>query len=400
MADQNPPAPILPVLEQLANMMATVTNAIQQNTHNSEIIVTEMRNLRVGPNAVAQEAAAQDREDRRSLDFLNKCPTFERGKDRWSDFAARFEMQRTAYEIPERRAKEALWNAIKGKSSRIVVASMAPNIGDYRLMGFIDYLTAMGNKFTPASESMQMKTEYKSRVQGKQEDIQNYINEKYELFKLAYPTTTDMSDFYVETTKGITNKYVRTMMWGTRPASVTDYGDTAVFHVQVERQRIAHGDSDGTSLDGLIPVTKSFARNDRGEPMEIDALRRINEEGGEITEDEDECECLALHEQGFRGPCYYCRKTGHMLRNCPRKSAGLPRTANPAAPYKGGSKKLPSPQKKNAPWKPKSGYKKNFVKKRVNAIPAEEDEEEITEDEEEDETEEKEEVGFLGEETL
>jgi hypothetical protein len=70
-------------------MMATVTNAIQQNTHNSEIIVTEMRNLRVGPNAVAQDAAAQDREDRRSLDFLKNCPTFERGKDRWSDFAAK-----------------------------------------------------------------------------------------------------------------------------------------------------------------------------------------------------------------------------------------------------------------------------------------------------------------------
>ena len=37
---------------------------------------------------------------------------------------------------------------------------------------------------------------------------------------------------------------------------------------------------------------------------------------------------MALHEGGFRGPCYYCYRQGHMARNCPRKSAGLPKVTN------------------------------------------------------------------------
>jgi hypothetical protein len=43
-------------------------------------------------------------------------------------------------------------------------------------------------------------------------------------------------------------------------------------------------------------------------------------------EEEGGCECMMLHEKGMRGVvCYYCQKRGHMLRNCNRKAAGLPR---------------------------------------------------------------------------
>ena len=54
--------------------------------------------------------------------------------------------------------------------------------------------------------------------------------------------------------------------------------------------------------------------------MEIDHLQ-TTEEG----EEEGDCECMALHEHGFQGPCYFCQRKGHMLRNCPRKAAGLPK---------------------------------------------------------------------------
>jgi hypothetical protein len=54
--------------------------------------------------------------------------------------------------------------------------------------------------------------------------------------------------------------------------------------------------------------------------MEVDHLRRERED-----DDDSECECMAMHEQGFRGPCFYCQRKGHMVRNCPRKSAGLPK---------------------------------------------------------------------------
>ena len=48
---------------------------------------------------------------------------------------------------------------------------------------------------------------------------------------------------------------------------------------------------------------------------------------GEESDSEEECECAALYASGRGGPCYYCAKEGHFLRNCPRKAAGLPRSA-------------------------------------------------------------------------
>ena len=58
-------------------------------------------------------------------------------------------------------------------------------------MTFGDYLRRMGEKFMPAAESSQMEAEYRSRKQGKNEDVQNYINAKYELFKLAFPNAQE-----------------------------------------------------------------------------------------------------------------------------------------------------------------------------------------------------------------
>ena len=60
-----------------------------------------------------------------------------------------------------------------------------------------------------------MEAEYRSRKQGKNEDVQNYINAKYELFQLAFPNAQerDRVEFYRETTEGFLNKYVRDQMF-------------------------------------------------------------------------------------------------------------------------------------------------------------------------------------------
>jgi len=340
-------------------------------------------------------------------EFMKNVPSFERGKDRWADFSRLFQLNRTLYGVNDHWAKLGLWSAISGRSSRLVIASMYPGQDPYDDMTFAEYLQQMGNKFTPAAESMQMKSEYKSRVQAKNEDVQNYITEKYELFKVAYPDVENLSDFYVETTKGIANKYVRNNLWGLRATSVENYSESAVYWVQVERQRIAFGDSDSTSMDGLIPVTKVALgkKTDKVEPMEIDHLQRgmskVTIQDGEITEDEevgDDCECMALHERGFRGPCYYCMRKGHMIRNCPRKSAGLPRVRDPNKMQKPSNQVTGTKPK----WNPSNKtQQKGFTPqryKRVNQLEESQDAQEgaeVTEDEDE-ETE----VTFLEELTL
>ena len=57
---------------------------------------------------------------------------------------------------------------------------------------------------------------------------------------------------------------------------------------------------------------------------------------GKESDSEGECECAALYASGRGGPCYYCAREGHFLRNCPRKAAGLPRSVHPFIEDKGG----------------------------------------------------------------
>ncbi len=279
------------------------------------------------PRDIMGRTANEARRD--YLDFSLKRPTFERGKTRWNDFAHLFRTASAGFAVTDAQAREVLYGAIIGQSSRLVIASMNPTVAPFNTMTIAEYLDRMGEKFSPAAESIQMEAEYKARRQGKHEDVQNYINAKHELFQLARPNAQarDVAEFYNDTTEGFLNKYVRDQMFCFTAENVTAFGARAVTIVQIERRRIKIGDSETKNLDGLVPVTRAVREHDRGDPMEIDTLGIYHDE--EVDENEEDlCECMALHEGGFRGPCYYCYRQGHMARNCPRKSAGLPKVTN------------------------------------------------------------------------
>ena len=305
----------------------------------------------VGPGgpgqAVERDNLGRTRSEARKdyLGFTRDRPTFERGRDRWNDFAIRFQGSMRDHGVTEEQAKWVLYNAIVGQSSRLVIASMNPELMAIQHMEFREYLRRMGEKFTPAAESIQMEAEYRSRKQGKNEDVQNYINAKYELFQLAFPNAQerDRVEFYRETTEGFLNKYVRDQMFCFDANCVEAFGARAVNVVQIERRRIRIGDSDTNKMDGLIPVTRPIREDKprtRFEAMEVDVM---GPPPGEESDSDRECECAALYAGGRRGPCYYCTKEGHLLRSCPRKAAGLPRSA-PFIEDKGG-------RKDDAKWK-------------------------------------------------
>ena len=192
------------------------------------------------------------------LEFTRDRPTFERGRDRWGDFAIRFHGAARDYGVTEEQAKRVLYDAITGSSSQLVITSVSPELPAAQGMTFGDYLQRMGEKFMPAAESIQMEAEYQEQRQGKLEDVQNYINAKHELLLMAFPNdqARDRTEFYRETTEGFRNKYVRDQMFCYEQADVESLGARAVNVVQIERQWIQIGDSDTKRLDRLVPVTR------------------------------------------------------------------------------------------------------------------------------------------------
>ena len=149
------------------------------------------------------------------------------------------------------------------------------------------------------------------------------------MFQLAFPNAQerDRVKFYRETTEGFLNKYMRDQMFCFDANSVEAFGARSVNVVQIERWRIRISNSDTNKMDGLIPVTQPIKEDKpktRFEAMEVDVM---DQQQGEESDSDGECECAALKASSRGGPCYYCAKEGHFLRNCPRKAAGLPRSA-------------------------------------------------------------------------
>ena len=90
------------------------------------------------------------------------------------DFAVHFRGAARGYRVTGDKAKRVLYNAITGSSRRLVISSMSQELPTAQNMEFEDYLWAMGEKFMPAAESIQMEAEYRDQKQGKYEDVQNY----------------------------------------------------------------------------------------------------------------------------------------------------------------------------------------------------------------------------------
>ena len=59
------------------------------------------------------------------LAFTRDQLTFERGQDRWGDFAVRFRGAARDYGVTEEQAKRVLYDAITGSSSRLLITSLS-----------------------------------------------------------------------------------------------------------------------------------------------------------------------------------------------------------------------------------------------------------------------------------
>ena len=216
----------------MAEVVELMVQRLEQQGATTQQVIERLQGVGVQRDEYGRTAQEARRD---YLDFAKSRPTFERGKNRWNDFAALFTAAKDDYAVTDAQAKRVLFGAVVGQSSRLVIASMAPDGNNMAGLTYRQYLTSMGEKFTPAAESLQMEAEYRARRQGKQEDVQNYINVKYELFQLAYPNAQprDVAEFYLEATEGFVNRYVRDQMFSYEPANIEAFGARAVNMVQV-----------------------------------------------------------------------------------------------------------------------------------------------------------------------
>ena len=90
----------------------------------------------------AQPCLGRTRREARKdyLCFTSDRLTFERGRDRWNDFAIRFQGAMRDHGVTEEKAKWVLYNAIVGQSSRLVISSMNPESAAVQHMEFRECL--------------------------------------------------------------------------------------------------------------------------------------------------------------------------------------------------------------------------------------------------------------------
>ena len=93
--------------------------------------------------------------------------------------------------------------------------------------------------------------------------------------------------------------------------------------------------------------------------MEVDALYSPDDYYDDL---ELGCECVALHKGGFRGPCFFCQRQGHMQRTCPWQVFPEYRLPNPAT--SGGTTEVDTGQQPNRAGRNTIGHGEDKIEAR------------------------------------
>ncbi len=74
-------------------------------------------------------------------------------------------------------------------------------------------------------------------------------------------------------------------------------------------------------------MTRAVKNQEDEAPMEVDVLYGPDDYYDDL---EPGCECVALHERGFRGPCFFCQKQGTYRGRAPADRRAFPECRPPS----------------------------------------------------------------------
>lgn len=237
--------------------------------------------------------------------FWKKNPLFFLGKETWGVFMNDFNLaSRLIYD--DQTKKQLLFQCLRGEAKILASNELYPTLRANEVLTFEQYQKKMNELFEPTSESENAKLEFTERQQLVGERPTTYFTVKQNLFDRAWPEEMrDMQFFFDETTKGLLNETMKASLWTMQFRSYSEYKDKLQFLAGMVQKRyrakeIAQSDTIGAET---FTVGQQVTTSDGYQMVKM-------EPGIHALSEEDKV-------------CFYCRKKGHFVRNCPRKIAGL-----------------------------------------------------------------------------
>ena len=269
-----------------------------------------------GMNEDDRRARRAADERKGALDLMKAAPKFYMNEDTWEVFFHQFMNATRVCRVSEENFKIVLFNSLKGQALALACPDYAPEEEPYRGMTGREYSLALQELFEPASETEQIRIEFKSRYQLPGEHPSLYFRDKLRLFMRAYaPNMRDWMAFYDETITGLINQKIKEKMRDFIPEPIhhhQQFKEKLQFCANVIRRRLMAGEIASSEALGAeahqsnvsYRVMKQYSRDMKHEP--INAIGRSGK---------------------TPGACWHCGEKDHYAGSCPRKASGLPAVA-------------------------------------------------------------------------
>ena len=234
---------------------------------------------------------------------------FHLGEKPFKVFWKAFKEDIKVYPLDSDFKKRLLYECLRGEASRLVGDRLSPWSEDVVNITLEDYAEKLHLLFEPPSESENAKIEFENRYQQPGESAIAYMVDKRTLFEVAHPKNKDLQMLFNETTKGLTNEIVQTEMFHYYATNTQEYETKlrqSISAVQRRRQagKISEAEAMGTESQRISASYRYVPQREfKIEPGMLNATS-----------------------QPETRACFFCKKVGHLISNCPRKSAGLSAT--------------------------------------------------------------------------
>ena len=221
-----------------------------------------------------------------------KPATFD-GSINWQDYIVHFNLIAELNQWNDETKALELATNLRGPALS-VLSDLRP---DFR-HDFRHLVSTLAARFDPENQTEIYKTQLKSRIRKKNETITELVQDVKRLVRMAYPTAPlsfrdqITKDSFIES---LNDHELEWSVFQGRPKTVEDAVQLALEYEAFQQAR---------GRRNRLPV-----RMQREEPMSRD-VREVPHQVAAIHQKIDE------KPYKKRGPCYYCKKDGHLKRDC------------------------------------------------------------------------------------